>query len=287
MTAAVLKFDKQITDEQIEEYILKLKNECRSAMCTATAIIGCGINPTKSEVILPPNRQIESLGKEGKNDFVWLGYSLKLTTDMYLSFTDDRAMEKFEATQQIINDIFQYVFSPFIRWKIFKIFVSPIIEWFLFATINKPMHELAAANYCDVFQMNMLCSAIKVTRTVKREDLENILNEKPTLFKTASMCSRLAVHLDRNYDSLIDTTPQVERCKTRNRAEVAMQRLNADKKDIGDRILIYKNEFKLIPKETKKQYQEKYEFDLGKINSFVNRNNQKSMNEMLRRTTIH
>ena len=95
------------------------------------------INRDKSEIILPD--PFCNADPEPKNEFVWLGYSLKLTIDFQLLFTVSRSQNKINLSRILLTEIFQYTRNILARFKIYKIFIAPVIEVFIPAYIMSPM----------------------------------------------------------------------------------------------------------------------------------------------------
>jgi len=267
-TYAILKFSPEASDDEIREKISFFALNCRQLLNTSTRDVGCGINLAKSEVILPPSWQVE--GIKSKSCYTWLGYSLKLSDSMHLCFTDDRANERFMGARRTINDIYQHVCSIFARWKIYKVFVAPIVDWFNLAMFHKPMKDFSASNDCAVFQQDILCEAVNVTRTVKRDSLEELLLEKPVFLKMQILANNLSRHLNRTIDSIKTPQEVLDNPQETRRGHVDPARwLKADAKDLGDRILIYKQIFKETPESDINHFFGKFNFETHVIKHFT------------------
>ena len=259
-TQAVLMFKKTETAENIKIKIAEFALKCRSLLSTSCQELGCRIAIKKSEVVLPVDWQIAEI--KSKIEYVWLGYSLRILANMYISITATRMNQRFESTRKITRDMYQYMESIYARWKIYKIFVNPVIEWFLPVMLTARMDSLAVKNKIEVFQMDALCDALKVPRTVNRIKLEKLVCEKPVRIKMMIMATRLSKHVDRHISQLT----------ARNNSPVATRSgLNLNKypsanhKDIGDRLMIFADTHKHLPKQTSDFYKKKFYFDVNKI----------------------
>ena len=171
MVAIIVPLDA--TGPEISVYLNGIIEACRGLLDYATKKAGCSINLAKSEVVLCP--ELCDLVAEAKDEFVWLGYSLKLHNDGRLEFSDKRMKERFKYAVSLAKSIFQYVRSIFIRWRIFKVYISPIIDWFIPVIALKPRHELAAANEVEQFQHNMLCLVTGASTFVSARKLADVM----------------------------------------------------------------------------------------------------------------
>ena len=259
-TQAVLMFSKNETTESIKVKIAEFALKCRQLLKTSTQELGCRIADTKSEVVLPAVWQVESV--QSKIDYVWLGYSLRLLENMHLVITETRMIQRFEATRKIIRDMYQYMVSIYARWQIYRIFVSPVIEWFLPCMLTARMDTLAVKNRIEVFQMDSLCDALRIPRTVNRVKLEKLVREKPVRIKMMVMATRLSKHVNRHISEL--TASNTSTALTRSGINLNKYP-SANHKDIGDRLLIYADTHKNLPKHTTDFYNKKFYFDVNKI----------------------
>ena len=238
LTAAMLKFPAHTSTDEIKQKIAEFTLKCRSLLDTATRDVGCGINELKSEVIVPEEYQDSDL--KSKTHFTWLGYSLYLTNSAHLRFSPEKATAKFISTKITINDIYQHINNTFARWKIYKVFVAPVLEWFNLTMFDKPFSEQSVSNPAETFQQDVLCQSIKICRNVNRTKLENFLHEKPVKVKMQFMALNLCRYLQRNIKS-ISTSTQTKSHHTRSgRCADADRWSKADSKDLGDRLLIFK-----------------------------------------------
>ena len=76
------------------EIIAMMAQECRTLLDIAIRATGCGVNPSKSELIVPT--RYTDCHDMAKDEFVWLGYSLKLCDDNSIRFTDQKMIARFK-----------------------------------------------------------------------------------------------------------------------------------------------------------------------------------------------
>ena len=137
LTFMLLRFSRDTPTEVVGKIAVSIAKGVRNLLDSATKALGCGINRDKSEIILPD--PFCNTDPEPKNEFVWLGYSLKLTLDFQLLFTESRCQNKINLSRILLTDIFQYTRNILARFKIYKIFIAPVIEVFIPAYIMSPM----------------------------------------------------------------------------------------------------------------------------------------------------
>ena len=114
-----LKIKSDTTTSKIRDITTVIAHTARSLLDLSTKAAGCGINPDKSEVLLPT--EYRNLGIDSKTDFTWLGYSLKLTKTCHLVFTEEKMTTRFKHSLGMARNIFQYIKSVFVRWRVFKV----------------------------------------------------------------------------------------------------------------------------------------------------------------------
>ena len=273
LTAAILKFKKNTSKADIKIKIAEFALRCRSLLDTATRDTGCGINRTKSEVIVPDGLQDEELGS--KNVFTWLGYSLTITESIHFRFCPDRASSRFIQTKQTINDIFQHVTNTFARWKIYKVFVAPVLEWFNLTMFDKPFKSGSVSNPAEKLQQDVLCQSIKICRNVNRNLLENTLQEKPVKIKMQLMACNLSKYINRSISSISDHKlgpKPIHTTRSGYTADTNKWPL-ADPLDLGDRILVFKQLKIDTPVEIFDEYKKKFHFNAEKIKAFTDKTN--------------
>ena len=234
---------------------------------------GCGINRTKSEVVVPECFQDTEL--ESKKSFTWLGYSLTITESIHFRFCPERATKRFIQTKQTINDIFQHVTNTFARWKIYKVFVAPVFEWFNLTMFDKPFKAGSVSNPAEKLQQDVLCQSVKICRNVNRNLLESVLHEKPVKIKMQLMACNLAKFINRSINSISEFNTQPKSIHTTRSGYTAdfNRWPRADPYDLGDRILIFKQLKKDTPTEIFDEYNTKFQFNVDKIKAFTDKTN--------------
>ena len=177
-----IKVKKGTPRAEIIEKIKAAVNLIREALDSATKRFGCGINRTKSEVILE-NDLIEPESsslhiEKSKNEITWLGYSLgikKRYKQYHLDFTATKLESKIESSRNYIDSVFQYTNNIRIRQKIFKTFIFPVIETFMpaaFLNLEKP-------NKClEKFHHWCLCRTLDVSINASKDMVCMALGEK-------------------------------------------------------------------------------------------------------------
>ena len=258
-TQAVLRFKRTETNENIKLKLAEFATKCRELLNISTRELGCRIQSRKSEVILPAVWQVADVSKI---EYVWLGYTIIILANMHLVLTDTRMIQRFETSRKITRDMYQYITSLFARWKIYKMFVCPLIEWFLPVMLTARSDSLAIKNKIEVFQMDALCDALMIPRKVNRNKLLKLVREKPVRFKMMAMSARLAKHINRGVSDLKETvtTP----ASTRSRLNLNKYP-SANHKDLGDRVLMFEDTYKNLPKQEVDNFKKRFYFDTNKI----------------------
>ena len=167
----------------------------------ATIAAGCGINEAKSELVLPPKYQNEELNS--KTELVWLGYSLKLTDDLRVMFTDTKMLARVKKSLGMARSVFQYIKSIYVRWRIFKVYIAPIIEWYLPTMAHKSRTAGAKNNVLESFQHQLLAMVTGVCSSCSREELEKTVGEMSVRMKMAKMGARMQKYVFRDTIQLL------------------------------------------------------------------------------------
>ena len=278
LTAVMLKFPLGTSKDTIKQKIVVLTLKCRSLLNTATRDVGCGINELKSEVIVPEEYQDAEL--KSKSVFTWLGYSLYITSSGHFRFSPEKATAKFISTKQTINDIYQHINNTFARWKVYKVFVAPVLEWYNLTMFDKPFKNQSASNPAETFQQDVLCQSVKICRNVNRKKLEDFLHEKPVKTKMKIMATNLCYYLQRDIKS-ISSKDQTRTLNTRSGRDIEVNKWpNADSKDLGDVLLIYKQLYKDTPPEDLEIYKTKFQFNTEKVKEFTDKVNRAIANKI-------
>ena len=107
VTILVLKLKKNLDSQRIGAVISKITSAVRDLLNDATTAAGCSINTEKSELIVPPG--LAGIIPGAKTEYVWLGYSLKLTKDIRLLFTETKIIARLKKSKLMVRTIFQYI----------------------------------------------------------------------------------------------------------------------------------------------------------------------------------
>ena len=116
LTCLLFRFNKNDKPEKICKTISIVAETLRACLDFSTKATGCGINPDKSEIICPPELTKTTnptiFVPEGKDEFIWLGYSLGIRIrydSFYLDFTSKKIDNKIASCRKLIRDIFQSI----------------------------------------------------------------------------------------------------------------------------------------------------------------------------------
>ena len=196
LTCVAIIIDDVVDDSQA----IKLKTKqaallLRELFDCATREVGCGINRAKSEVILAKEYENEEI--ESKDEFVWLGYSLRLDHHGFLKFTESRMKQRFQATRLAFENTNQYLTNIAVKRKIWEVYVSSVIEWFLPVIGYHRRDNLASINSIESFQNSTLSTALNISKYVGRKKINSIAVTKPVIFKLRAMGKRLKKHTAR------------------------------------------------------------------------------------------
>ena len=245
VTIMVLKVKKSECVTKTKGRINAVAGICRDLLDRATKAVGCGINPDKSELIVPP-RYCDGDATGSKVEFVWLGYSLKVTDDRRVMFTDTKLVARINKTVNMACSIFQYLKSVFVRWRVYKVYIAPIIEWYLPTMAHKPRTAGSKANLLESFQHRLLAMVSGACRSCNRSGLEEVMREMPVRFKIAKMAARMSRYVSRDVAELLIGTG-VQQGLNRMSLRRGRSKNNfckwkgADKYDLGDQLYIFKD----------------------------------------------
>ena len=174
-TALHLLFKKGTDVRTIGERINAILILVRELLIEATTAVGCSINPSKSESIV--DHRFVRFVKEGKSDFVWLGYSLGLNSKYELIFTANKLNQSIESTRRLVDKIFIYTDKIYLKYKVFMVYVIPIIEIFLPLAISnnrfqKILESFQHSMVCKILGVNFRCSAEKCRELLEVTEIE-------------------------------------------------------------------------------------------------------------------
>ena len=167
----------------------------RKLIMDVTEEMGCGVNPDKSENVVP-GKYVEFAGmkkKDGteqtKECFKWLGYYLRMMEDNRLEFDEEKVKEKFKSMERLREQIYQYTSDINIRWRVYKTFLAPFVELYLPIAIQKG-HWLTSIVH--VFQHKSICRALKLpSQGISIEETEKLVGEKSVTEKANRLAKRL------------------------------------------------------------------------------------------------
>ena len=159
----------------------------------ATKQLGCGVNPLKSESIVPPQFKerikLEHKTEKDPNDtFKWLGYHLSLDANANLIFNEKEIDEKIKSVEYFRNLAFQYTRNMSLRWKIWKVYIAPFVELYLPLVIQNKQHKLTSVHR---LQHQTMCRALGLPHTVCRRKMELKVGEKSIEEKAQRLAERL------------------------------------------------------------------------------------------------
>ena len=203
-------FDVDECDDFIYEIISITVTDARNLLDFATKSVGCGVNMKKSETlvsnkwILVAERWVNAKEKF-KQEVTWLGYSLTIDDNHHLIFTDTKMVKRFQRTTLLMYDVFQYIESIHVRWKIYRVYICPVIEWYLPAIMTEramKQDTFKPSTQIEIFQQKCLSEVLRVPHTVGRYDLNRIMGEKSVKQKVGLAATRLSSFCKRNLNSL-------------------------------------------------------------------------------------
>lgn len=187
LTVISFLVDKTQSDEVTGERMCALLCLVRDLIVDATVQLGCGVNPLKSENIVPSkfsqyidlnfeNLDVEDDGCfKGKDTFKWLGYFLTLDDHSQLKFNQRKIEDHLKYLTTCRNQIFLYTDSISVKWRIYKVFFCPFIELYLPVVIQSKIFNNTALHK---FQHSSICAALGLPITASRRNLEVKLGEE-------------------------------------------------------------------------------------------------------------
>ena len=233
-------------------------NRCRELLDVATKSVGCGINRAKSEVLLADKWTCEHV--KSKTEFVWLGYSLKIDNQGYLTFTETRMNSSFANTRRMLNNTCQYCTRTGILMKIWKVYVAPVIEWYLPVIFTKRRDAGAYSHKIDSHQHQTLCTVLSCSDRLSKKDICKVACVKPIKLKAQAMGARLRKHVPRSTVDLQEVQSNqivsTYNLRTQQLEEPSVWN-NIEKKCFTDQIIMLHDEYDEIPEDLKNKYNSK------------------------------
>lgn len=198
LTILLLKIYDDESDHYTAEKIKNTLKLTRELLFKTTTMIGCSINPTKSENIMEDSlhRGIQEIETEkedkkkfkDKSKFKWLGYYLCLNPNHNLDFCETSANAKLREILEEEKLAYQYTDSIHFKWQMYKTYVCPYIELFLPLHIQ---HGFDKISKIKKIQHKCLAAVTNLHGTVSRAKLEEVMREKSIEHKTYRMARRL------------------------------------------------------------------------------------------------
>lgn len=221
----------------------------RSLIVDASVQLGCGVNPTKSENIVPnkyckyidlnfENVPVTDENRNnflGKDTFKWLGYYLTISETNQLDFNQKKIEDHLKYLATCREQVFFYSDSMFIKWRIFKVFFCPFIELYVPLVIQSKTFENTAIHK---FQHASICSVLGLPKTACRRNLEVKLGEKSVEEKAIRTTNRLIFGLKLkmpDFESFSSSRT------LRNRVIPAYSHNVTDRRDFICRLFLFQN----------------------------------------------
>lgn len=247
-------------DETVENIAYRssqLLFQVRSMLADATKQLGCGINPLKSENIVPDylaplvDTNFDKLEIpednpnvfKGKSKFKWLGYYLKLRNNHTIEFSEHEIVKRINQIHKFRREIYQYTNNIRIKFRIYQVFISPFVELYTPFVAQSNINSITCVH---TLQHRSLCEAVGIPTTANRDNVEEKLGERSVLEKTKRMACRIieALDLDRP-----EATKRLTRQTRNNKNALLFSHDKNDRQDFTHRLDFFKN---LTVKETAK-----------------------------------
>ena len=192
-TFAVFLLETSKADEIVAKYMSILFDLLRGLLMDATKQLGCGVNPSKSESIVPPQFQNlikleHKTEKDPSDSYKWLGYHLSLDRNGELKFDQKEIDNKIKSIEYFRNIAFQYSNNMSLRWKIWKVYIAPFVELYLPLVIQEKIGKTTSVHK---LQHHTMCRAVGVPITASRRKLEITVGEKSVEEKAQRLTTRL------------------------------------------------------------------------------------------------
>ena len=174
LTVITFMIKKNSPQEVVCLRMSRLLGNTRGLLQDATVQMGCGINPIKSENVVPEkfcqgidlnfenDKENDPNIYKGKHTFKWLGYWLTLLENHELIFNEKKMMSKIMTVVSYRNEVFQYTRNIWLKYKIYKIFIAPFVELFLPMLIQ---HKTLDITPVHTLQHKTLCNAVEAAHT--------------------------------------------------------------------------------------------------------------------------
>ena len=197
-TPIMIKVRKNLNPVEVAKLIRQVITYSRTALKCATEALGCGINPKKSENIVPKflHEAFKTINaSESKENqfavkckFKWLGYHLILQDDGSLIFDLEMVKSRLIDISNKRDLLFQYTADIKLKLRIYKTYLAPMVEFFLPTVIQQGEN---ANTIVHRFQHDCLCKLAGACFTVSRQGLERVLLEPGVSEKAIKTARRL------------------------------------------------------------------------------------------------
>lgn len=249
ITVVSFLIEDDANDEEVAHDMCIYLRLVRSLIVDATVQLGCGVNPTKSENIVPnkyckyidlnfENVPVTDENRNnflGKDTFKWLGYYLTISETNQLDFNQKKIEDHLKYLATCREQVFFYSDSMFIKWRIFKVFFCPFIELYVPLVIQSKTFENTAIHK---FQHASICSVLGLPKTACRRNLEVKLGEKSVEEKAIRTTNRLIFGLKLkmpDFESFSSSRT------LRNRVIPAYSHNVTDRRDFICRLFLFQN----------------------------------------------
>ena len=205
--------------------------------------MGCGINLDKSEVVVVVKTALASTelfeSNFFKSEFVWLGYSLTISNDHRLVFTNAKVNSKIAYARKLMRNVFQYTNSTFLKWKTYKCYVAPYIELYL---PNVAKFSIYSRTELHRFQHEALCRIARVPRSTSYAEVLEAFHEWSVGEKTTFMADRMLTNagegtLEEDEATLVQKTISGKLVSTQESQEAS------ERRDFIRRLKVYRRTF--------------------------------------------
>ena len=192
LTILKIQVPDTMSEKEVCVEIRQALSLSRSLIIRATTLLGCGVNPAKSENIVPSKYHKafnEHMPKfVVKDTYKWLGYYLTLTSYGELKFERKSVVEKLNKIRKLRDSIYQYTTNKRLRFKIYQTYLAPFTELYLPIVIQSSDRNTEVHR----FQHDCLCRAVEVCHTANSRNVEKKLNVLSVDEKAVRMAKRIS-----------------------------------------------------------------------------------------------
>lgn len=266
ITAVTFIIPVDASDAEVGGRMSVLLDLVRRLLGDATVQAGSGINPLKSENLVPArfaehidlNFEGNIIDEEfldaytGKDTFKWLGFFFTITENHEITFCEEKAQQTLDNVARIRDRVFQYTSNYSIKWKFYTTFISPFVQLFLPIVLQA---QIGTDTMVHDLQYESICRALGVPHTTGRENIEIFMGEKSVLEKAKIMSGRVIKHLRIE-------PPRIKTITTRNLRKRTITPFSYRKTDLITRLFIFSE---LTTRET-----EKVRFVYSNVKGFIN-----------------